>query len=99
MGTIEKTDVELVEASRRGELEAFGHLVARYQDLVCAVSFSSTGDPVLSEDVAQETFVAAWRHLDRVREPRRLGSWLCGIARNLGPRHANAGVAKSSSTS
>jgi RNA polymerase sigma factor (sigma-70 family) len=78
------TDSDLVAASKRGELDAFGHLVARYQDLVCAVSFSSTGDPVLSEDVAQETFVAAWRHLDRVREPRRLRSWLCGIARNLG---------------
>ena len=78
------TDSDLVAASKRGELDAFGHLVARYQDLVCAVSFSSTGDPVLSEDVAQETFVAAWRHLDRVREPRRLRAWLCGIARNLG---------------
>ncbi len=78
------TDSDLVAASKRGELDAFGHLVARYQGLVCAVSFSSTGDPVLSEDVAQETFVEAWRHLDRVREPRRLRSWLCGIARNLG---------------
>jgi RNA polymerase sigma factor (sigma-70 family) len=84
MGLIEKTDVELVEASRRGELEAFGHLVARYQDVVCAVGFSSTGDRVLGEDVAQETFLAAWRQLDRVRDVMRLRPWLCGIARNLG---------------
>jgi RNA polymerase sigma factor (sigma-70 family) len=84
MGRIEKTDVELVEASRRGELEAFGHLVARYQDVVCAVGFSSTGDRVLGEDVAQETFIAAWRQLDRVRDVMRLRPWLCGIARNLG---------------
>ncbi|HEX4450825.1 MAG TPA: sigma-70 family RNA polymerase sigma factor [Kofleriaceae bacterium] len=84
MGATPMTDSDLVAASKRGELDAFGHLVARYQGLVCAVSFSSTGDPVLSEDVAQETFVEAWRHLDRVREPRRLRSWLCGIARNLG---------------
>ncbi len=84
MGTIEKTDVELVEASRRGELDAFGHLVARYQDVVCAVGYSATGDRVLGEDVAQETFIAAWRQLDRVRDVVRLRSWLCGIARNLG---------------
>src|ERR1700733_7080937 len=84
MGTIAKTDAQLVEASRRGELEAFGHLVARYQDLVCAVGFSSTGDRVLGEDVAQETFLAAWRQLDRVRDVMRLRPWLCGIARNLG---------------
>ncbi len=84
METIEKTDVELVEASRRGELDAFGHLVARYQNVVCAVGYSSTGDRVLGEDVAQETFIAAWRQLDRVRDVMRLRPWLCGIARNLG---------------
>jgi RNA polymerase sigma factor (sigma-70 family) len=81
MGT--STDNELVEASRRGELGAFGELVARYQDVVCAVSYSSTGDRALSEDVAQETFVAAWRKLDRVRAGA-LRPWLCAIARNLG---------------
>jgi RNA polymerase sigma factor (sigma-70 family) len=84
MGTIAKTDAQLVEASRRGELEAFGHLVARYQDVVCAVGYSATGDRGLGEDVAQDTFLAAWRQLDRVRDAMRIGPWLCGIARNLG---------------
>ncbi len=83
MGTIANTDAELVEASRRGELDAFGELVARYQNVVCAVSYSSTGDRALSEDVAQETFVAAWGTLDRVRDGS-LRPWLCAIARNLG---------------
>ena len=83
MGAIGRTDIELVEASLRGEHEAFGHLVARYQDVVCAVSYSSTGDQGLSEDVAQETFIAAWRQLDRLRNSARLRPWLCGIARNL----------------
>jgi RNA polymerase sigma factor (sigma-70 family) len=83
MGTIANSDGELVEASRRGEHEAFGRLVARYQDVVRAVSYGATGDPGLSEDVAQETFIAAWRQLDRLRDTMRLRSWLCGIARNL----------------
>src|SRR5262245_1138177 len=83
MGDIARTDAELVEASRRGEREAFGHLVSRYQDIVCAVSYSSTGNWALSEDVAQDTFIAAWRQLGQLREVGRLRSWLCGIARNL----------------
>src|SRR5882762_3247195 len=83
MEQIARTDAELVAASRRGERDAFGHLVTRYQDVVCAVSFSSTGDWSLSEDVAQDTFLAAWRQLDQLRETVRLRSWLCGIARNL----------------
>ena len=77
------SDAELLEASRRGEHAAFGALVERYQGVVCAVSYSRTRDQALSEDVAQETFLAAWRQLDQLREAGRLRSWLCGIARNL----------------
>ena len=92
MGHIARTDAELVEASRRGEREAFGHLVTRYQDLVCAVSYSSTGNWALSEDVAQETFLAAWRQLAQLREVGRLRSWLCGIARNLARKARKRGA-------
>jgi RNA polymerase sigma factor (sigma-70 family) len=77
------TDAELLEASRRGELRAFGLLVERYQRVVAAVSYSRTRDHALSEDVAQETFLVAWQMLDRLREPASLRAWLCGIARNL----------------
>jgi RNA polymerase sigma factor (sigma-70 family) len=83
MGQIARTDAQLVEASRRGERAAFGDLVSRYQDLVCAVSFSSTGNWALSEDVAQDTFLAAWRQLGQLRETGRVRPWLCTIARNL----------------
>ncbi|MBA2542813.1 MAG: sigma-70 family RNA polymerase sigma factor [Deltaproteobacteria bacterium] len=77
------SDAELLEASRRGEHAAFGALVGRYQRVVSAVSYSRTRDRALGEDVAQETFLAAWRQLHQLREPGRLRSWLCGIARNL----------------
>jgi RNA polymerase sigma factor (sigma-70 family) len=86
------SDAELLEASRRGEHAAFGELVGRYQHVVSAVSYSRTRDHALGEDVAQETFLAAWRQLHQLREPGRLRSWLCGIARNL------AGKAKKRST-
>jgi RNA polymerase sigma factor (sigma-70 family) len=77
------SDAELLEASRRGEHAAFGTIVERYQDVVSAVSYSRTRDHAMSEDVAQETFLAAWRQLDQLREPTRLRPWLCGIAKNL----------------
>jgi|JI10StandDraft_1071094.scaffolds.fasta_scaffold00739_4 RNA polymerase sigma factor (sigma-70 family) len=77
------TDDELVAASRRGERAAFGALIERHLDAVWAVSFSRTRDRALSDDVAQDTFVAAWAQLDRLRETSRLRAWLCGIARNL----------------
>jgi RNA polymerase sigma factor (sigma-70 family) len=78
-----RSDAELLEASRRGEHDAFAALIERYQGVVSAVSYSRTGDRALSEDVAQDTFIAAWRQLGQLREPSRLRAWLCGIARNL----------------
>jgi RNA polymerase sigma factor (sigma-70 family) len=77
------TDAQLIEASRAGQLDAFGQLVERYQNLVCAVAFSATRDRALSEDVGQETFVAAWTALATIQDPARLKGWLCGTARNL----------------
>jgi len=82
------SDAELLAASRRGERDAFCHLVERYQNLVCAVSFSAVGDRALSEDVAQDTFLAAWRQLGNLREAGKLRSWLCAIARNLSRKAA-----------
>lgn len=76
-------DAELLRASRAGEVHAFGELVERYQNLVCAVAYSRTGDRVTSEDVGQQTFLAAWNGLDNIREPGQIRSWLCSVARNL----------------
>ncbi len=63
--------------------EAFGEIVRRYQNMVSAVTFSMTGNLQQSEDLAQETFVAAWQNQRELRDPEKLPAWLCGIARNL----------------
>ena len=76
-------DAELVTASRAGNLEAFGQIVARYQTLICSLAYSNTGNMSQSEDLAQETFIAAWKQLASLREPAKLRQWLCGIARYL----------------
>jgi RNA polymerase sigma factor (sigma-70 family) len=76
-------DSLLVERSLAGDRHAFGCIVGRYQTLVCALAYSATGSRCHSEDLAQETFVTAWRSLRELREPARLRAWLCGIARNV----------------
>lgn len=78
------SDVELVAGTRAGEATAFAAIVRRYQGAVCAVACAAAGDRQLGEDAAQETFVAAWRTLDHLQSPERLGPWLCRIARNRG---------------
>lgn len=76
-------DAELVTQSLAGDRDAFGRIVARYQTLICSLAYSAIGSLGESEDLSQETFITAWTHLGRLTEPRKLRSWLCGIARNL----------------
>jgi RNA polymerase sigma factor (sigma-70 family) len=83
MSTATCNDAELVVESLSGNRDAFGQIVSRYQSLVCSLAYSATGSLSQSEDLAQETFVAAWKQLADLREPGKLRAWLCGIARNL----------------
>src|ERR1700722_7671909 len=76
-------DARLVELGLSGHRDAFGALVARYQSPVCALAYSACGDVSHSQDVAQETFVIAWRKLGDLKEPAKFKAWLFGIARNL----------------
>jgi RNA polymerase sigma factor (sigma-70 family) len=77
------SDANLVAESLSQNREAFGVIVARYQTLICSLAYSGTGNLSQSEDVAQETFIAAWKQLGTLREPAKLRPWLCRIARNL----------------
>src|SRR5215468_12579673 len=77
------SDSELVARSLAGDRDAFGRIVMRYQTLLCSLAYSATGSLSQSEDLAQETFVTAWRQLADLREPEKLRSWLCRISRNL----------------
>lgn len=86
-----RSDADLVACSLGGDRDAFGAVVERYQRLVCSVCYAGTGNLARSEDLAQETFLAAWRQLSGLRDPAALRAWLCGIARNLvlGARRAD----------
>ena len=75
-------DADLVAATLAGNRDAFGHIVSRYQSLICSLAYSATGSLGQSEDLAQETFITAWKHLRHLREQTKLRAWLCGIARN-----------------
>ena len=83
LGTGSQKDEQLVEWSLTGDRDAFGRIVERYQSLVCSITYSGTGSLSLSEDLAQETFVTAWRKLAELSDATKLRAWLCGIARNL----------------
>src|SRR5882757_9850475 len=78
--TTDFSDSELVIQSLAGNRDAFGWIVARYQSLLCSLTHSATGSLSQSEDLAQETFVTAWKQLADLREPEKFRSLLCRIS-------------------
>ena len=76
-------DDELIKRCLDGDRDSFTPIVERYQSLICAVTYSACGDLQFSEDLAQTTFLTAWRNLPTLKEPATIKSWLCGIARHL----------------
>ena len=72
----------LAAAAAAGSPEAFRALVERHQDQVYRLVLRMVRDPGIAEDVAQETFLKAYRAL-RTYDPQwKLGSWLLKIAHN-----------------
>ena len=73
--------VTLVERARAGDVDAFTELVRRHQGLALGSAVALLRDPDLARDVVQETFVAAWRGLAQLMEPKAFPAWLHGIVR------------------
>ena len=72
---------ELVERSKGRDLSAFNQIVERYQSHVFNLAARILGDRSAAEDVAQETFISAFRAIDRFRGGSLCG-WLLRIASN-----------------
>lgn len=76
------TDANLVRACLGGEVEAFGELVERYRDAVYGLCYARVGDFELARDLAQDSFISAYRALGQLRDPERFPAWLRRIADN-----------------
>lgn len=74
-------EIGLIEAARRGDLDAFNRLVLAYQDLVYTQAYRMMGDTEAAEDAAQEAFISAYHHLRSYRGGSFRG-WLLRIVTN-----------------
>ncbi|MFH1724039.1 MAG: sigma-70 family RNA polymerase sigma factor [Elusimicrobiota bacterium] len=80
--TVQDPDQELVERAKRGDTQAFGALVERYQRLLTALAFGMLRDEGKTEDVVQEAFISAWKSLPGFRGAAKFRNWLCRILLN-----------------
>jgi RNA polymerase sigma-70 factor, ECF subfamily len=75
-------DATLVARAQDGDLDAFAELVRRHESRVRGVLVRLLDDDRDVEEAVQDTFVQAWRHLDRFRGEAQLFTWLYRIATN-----------------
>ena len=80
-------DSELVDLVKSGQTDAFSRIVSKYQNILCSIAYSKCGDFSKSEDLAQDSFLEAWKSIHKLKDPSSLKSWLCGIVRNLSHKH------------
>lgn len=73
----------LVLRASRGDSKAFERLYREHSGKVYGLCLRLTRDAALAEDTAQETFLRAWRALDRFESRSRVGTWLHRIAVNV----------------
>jgi RNA polymerase sigma factor (sigma-70 family) len=76
------TETELVERARRGDQDAYGELVQRYQGIAFRTAYLLTGNAADAEDAAQEGFVKAFYALVHFRRGAELRPWLLRIVAN-----------------
>lgn len=79
---MEQNDFEVVERVRAGEPQAFRLLVERHGRAVFRLTYRMTANQQDAEDMVQETFLRAFKQIDRFDQRAAFGTWLHRIAAN-----------------
>jgi RNA polymerase sigma-70 factor (ECF subfamily) len=79
---MEEMDAAVIERARSGDGNAFKLLVERHSRNVFRLAFRMTGNEQDAEDVVQETFLRAYRQLNRYESRSSFSTWLFRIASN-----------------
>ncbi|MCB1560958.1 MAG: RNA polymerase sigma factor [Xanthomonadales bacterium] len=76
--------------AQNGDQRAFGRIVAACQGGISAIALAMVRDVPVSEDIAQDAFIKAWRKLPQLNQSSSFLPWLRQITRNLARDHLRA---------
>ena len=82
-----KTDRELVELTKSGQKKAFEVLIMRWQDSIYTLCYRKLSHQEQSEELTQEIFLAAYKHITSFRNESKFSTWLFQIAINRCKNH------------
>jgi RNA polymerase sigma-70 factor, ECF subfamily len=75
-------DAQLVARSLKQDHEAFGQLIDRHASIIMNLAYRMVGNRAEAEDLAQESFLAAFKALSTFRADSKFSTWLYRIASN-----------------
>ena len=81
-GRMEEMDDAAVARARAGDSDGFRQLVEKHSRSVFRLAYRMTGNEQDAEDIVQETFLRAYRQLNRYESRSSFGTWLYRIAAN-----------------
>jgi RNA polymerase sigma-70 factor (ECF subfamily) len=87
---ITQGDELAIGKARRGDRDAFRVLVERYSRPVFRLAFRMTSNEMDAEDIVQETFLKAWKQLDKFDGRAAFATWLHRICANCALDHIRA---------
>src|SRR5438045_7458747 len=90
------SELELVKRCQKGESAAFDELVVRYRTRVFGMIYNMVHNEQDAWDLAQDSFVKAWKSIDRFRGKASFYTWLYRIVMNVASdcirkKHRNGG--------
>ena len=77
-----ENDINIINLVKKGDVRAFDILVVKYQDRLVYSVYKFCNDFELSQDIAQEAFVKAFRNIDKFRGESSFYTWIYRIAIN-----------------
>lgn len=82
-GAVMDSSEALTTRARSGDQEAFRQIFDRYARPIISFVYDMVGQRDLAEELAQETFVRAYKSLGGLKDETKLSTWLFGIAKNV----------------
>jgi len=76
-------ELTVIAAAIAGDDGAYGELVRRRQGSIRQLFRRLCRDPALADDLSQQTFLQAWRHIDKLKSPAAFAGWLRRLAINI----------------
>jgi RNA polymerase sigma-70 factor (ECF subfamily) len=79
----DQKDAVLAALAQKGDRDAYGELVIRFQNRIYSFCYQFFRNPDLASDLAQETFLRAYRYIKKYDPKKKFSTWIYSIAKNI----------------